>query len=184
MRQLYMGVFLYILLLIPPIRSFMESVMVLHMLIQLPMLIVVGYLLGDLLMRKVPHVFSKGNENGVPGIILIFSITMYWMLPRALDEALTFPIHEVFKFISLPLVGILLADSWRKIKPLGQAFIYFNYLSMFALMAWLYLDSPIQICNNYLVVQQKVLGWGFLLITAFMVLYMVQYVFTDHSEEI
>jgi hypothetical protein len=179
-KPLYIGTLLYLLLIIPPVRNFMESIMIIHMLIQLPLLIIIGCLLGKYIMKKAPKVFHAINENGVPGMILIVAITMYWMLPRTLDEALTLSPFEVFKFISLPIVGILLADSWVKIKDIGQVFIYLNYLSMFALMGWLYLDSPIQICNNYLITQQKTLGWGFIFITAVMILYVLQCVFTDH----
>lgn len=96
----------------------------------------------------------------------------------------TYPAVELFKFISLPIVGILLADSWKKILLIGRSFVFLNYLSMFGLMAWLYIDAPIQICNNYLVAEQKALGWGFAIITAAMVLFTLQYVFIDHSENL
>lgn len=55
---------------------------------------------------------------------------------------------------------------------------------MFALMGWLYVDSPIQLCNNYLEIEQQVLGGGFLLITGLMILYIIQVAFTDRSESL
>jgi hypothetical protein len=181
-KPLIIGSSILLILLIPPIRVYMESTMIIHMLVQLPLLIIAGWFLGEYVNGKFPKVFIVYNDNGVPGIILFVAITMFWMLPRTLDEALAFPMYELFKFVSLPISGILLVDSWGKINALGRIFIYLNYLSMFALMGWLYLDSPIQICNNYLVNQQKVLGWGFIFITAVMILYVVQSVFTDQSE--
>jgi hypothetical protein len=54
---------------------------------------------------------------------------------------------------------------------------------MFGMMAWLYIDSPIQVCNNYLESEQKMLGWGFLLITLFMLLHILQKVFVDQTEK-
>jgi hypothetical protein len=182
-KPLVIGSLILLILIIPPIRIYMESIMIIHMLVQLPLLIVVGWFIGEFLLEKAPRVFELLNDNGVPGIIVFVAITMFWMLPRTLDEALTFPLYELFKFISLPLVGILLVDSWRKIKVFGRVFIFLNYLSMFGLMGWLYLDSPIQICNNYLLAQQKILGWGFIFITALMVMYVLQYVFTDHTAD-
>jgi hypothetical protein len=181
-KPLIIGSSILLILLIPPIRVYMESIMIIHMLVQLPLLIIAGWFLGEYMISKIPKVFIVSNDNGVPGIILFVAITMFWMLPRTLDEALTFPIYELFKFVSLPFSGIILVDSWGKINALGRVFIYLNYLSMFALMGWLYLDSPIQICNNYLVDQQKILGWGFIFITAVMILYVVQSVFTDQTE--
>ncbi|RKQ34678.1 hypothetical protein [Oceanobacillus halophilus] len=177
------GIVLFVLLLLPPIRLGMESIMIVHMLIQLPLLILAGWLTGDVVVRKFYDVWDRWNGNGIPGIILVFFITLFWMFPRTLDEALTYNSMEFLKFISLPFVGLLLRGSWEKLHTLGKTFIYLNYLSMFGLFAWLYIDSPIQICNNYLETQQKVLGWGMLFITVLMILSIIHYVFTDHSKE-
>src|SRR5690625_5875788 len=86
-----------------------------HMLVQMPLLIVSGYLMGQLITNKYKRFFSAYNENGIPGILLVYFITMYWMIPRAMDEAIMLHTAETFKFISLPfLVGIFLYDSWPK----------------------------------------------------------------------
>lgn len=183
MKQAGFGIFLFGVLILPPVAAYLESIMIIHMLVQLPLLIVSGWLLAKAVINRWTNFLTAWNTNGVSGIILFVVITMYWMLPRALDEALTISYIEIFKYISLPLVGLLLRDSWNKLQTVGKSFIFLNYLSMFGLMAWLYIDSPIQICNNYLETQQKVLGWGFLVITIWMILYLVQVVFTDHSEE-
>lgn len=182
MKQTGLGIILYSILVIPPVRDYLESIMVTHMLIQLPLLITVGWLIGRAIIKKWTSFFTNWNTNGIPGITFVVFITMYWMLPRVLDESLTIGNIELFKFISLPIVGLILRDSWQKIQSLGKSFIFLNYLSMFGLMAWLYIDSPIQICNNYLDTEQKMLGWGFLVITIWMILYLLQAVFTDHSE--
>ncbi|TCJ05704.1 hypothetical protein [Cytobacillus praedii] len=183
MKQTGLGIILYGILVVPPVKAYLESIMLLHMLVQLPLLILAGWFIGDRLIKKFHPFFTAWNTDGVPGMIFVVFITMYWMLPRALDEAVTMYYIELFKFISLPLVGLFLKDSWKKMQTLGKGFIFLNYLSMFALMAWLYIDSPIQICNNYLETQQKFLGWGFLVITIWMILYLLQAVFTDHSEK-
>ncbi|SHF88794.1 hypothetical protein [Ornithinibacillus halophilus] len=183
MRQIFVGILLYAILVLPPIRLYLESIMVTHMLVQLPLLIFTGWLISKYIVGKYRSFFSKWNTYGVPGIIFVAIVTTYWMIPRTLDEALTMNIMEIFKFISLPIVGLLIRDSWKKLEGIGKSFIYLNYLSMFGLMAWLYIDSPIQICNNYLETEQKILGWGMLVITACMIFYFIQYVFTDHTEE-
>lgn len=184
MKQAVFGIVLYGMLLIPPVASYMEKVMLVHMLIQLPLLILSGWFIGEIIIKKYNMFFNKWNKHGVPGILLVFFITMYWMIPRVLDESLTIASIQAFKFIGLPLlVGIPLRDSWHKLQALGKCFIYLNYLSMFGLMAWLYIDIPIQICNNYLEIQQKVLGWTFLFLTVAMAIYLIQVVFTDHTSE-
>lgn len=177
------GMVLFCVMIIPPITGFLESTMFLHMLVQLPLLIFSGWLMGKEILKKFSSFFDKWNANGVPGIIMVLCITTYWMLPRALDDALTVWYVELFKFISLPFLGgLLFRESWNKLQTIGKSFVYLNYLPMFGLMAWLYMDLPIQLCNNYLEYEQKSVGWGFLVLTMSMVLYFVQLVFTDQSE--
>jgi len=183
-KRLIYGVILYFVLLLPPVVTFLESIMITHMLVQMPLLIIAGWLIGDYMVKRYPTFFEKWNGTGIPGIVLVYIVTMYWMIPRAMDEALTLYVVEIFKFISFPLfVGIPLRASWEKLSELGKGFIIFNYIPMFGMMAWLYIDSPIQICNNYLESEQKVLGWGFLFIMLFMLLYILQIVFVDRSQE-
>lgn len=181
MKQTLFGVILFIILALPPIIHWMESIMIIHMLVQMPLLIIVGLLIGKQFIEMLNSFLKSWNGNGVPGILIVVFITSFWMIPRTMDEALTISHMELFKFISLPIVGIFIKDSWYKLQDVGKVFLYLNYLSMFSLMAWLYIDAPIQVCNNYLQVEQQMLGWGFLLITLFMVLYIIQFVFTDDS---
>lgn len=183
MRQAIYGTVFYIILIILPVILLLESVMILHMLVQFPLLMVVGYLWGKPILEKCHQFFSKWNTTGVAGILVVLIVTTYWMIPRTMDEALSIWYIEFFKFISLPFAGLLLRDSLKKIQITGKVFLFLNYISMFALMAWLYIDSPIQVCNNYLETEQQMLGWGFLVITAGMVLYIIQMTFTDQSEK-
>src|SRR5690625_2757692 len=115
MKQCIAGLILLVILLTPPVLTFMESIMVTHMLLQIPLLILAGWLMGKAVIKKYNYFFEKWNENGVPGITLVFIVTMYWMLPRAMDEALLFWPVEAFKLVGLPLLaGIPLRDSWQK----------------------------------------------------------------------
>src|SRR5699024_10707432 len=123
---------LYVCLAIPFVANFLESIMVTHMLIQMPLLIVSGWLMASYIEERFLHVVRKWNKNGVPGIILVIIITTYWMIPRAMDEALQMPAVELFKFMSLPfLVGCPLRLSWKKLSSVWRSFIGLNYISMF-----------------------------------------------------
>ncbi|HLR03605.1 MAG TPA: hypothetical protein VK111_12735 [Virgibacillus sp.] len=183
MKRFSAGMGLYIFLLIPSVVNWMESIMIVHMFLQLPLLIVSGVFVGKTMIRPFSRLFSNWNANGVPCIMIAVFMTTYWMLPRAMDEALSDPYVEWFKFVSLPLVGICIVDSWKKLNGIGKGFLFFNYLPMFGLMAWLYIDSPVQVCNYYLTTEQRVLGWGFAFITCCMIFYIIQYVFTDHLKK-
>ncbi|QUW21414.1 hypothetical protein JSQ81_16660 [Sporosarcina sp. Marseille-Q4063] len=184
MKQTMIGVVLFVILGIPSLISLVESIMILHMLVQIPLLVIAGWLMGQFLVERFQSFFEKWNDNGIPGILVFVIITMYWMLPRVMDEALTIWYIQLFKFIGLPIAGLALRDSWSKLQITGKSFIFLNYISMFGLMGWLYVDSPIQLCNNYLELEQKMLGWGFLVLTAGMVIYIVQLAFTDQSSSV
>jgi hypothetical protein len=178
------GAMLYILMLIPQIRRGLESVMAGHMLVQIPVLIISGYLIGIFLSDKFKNFFQKVNADGVPGILLFISIVLFWMLPRSLDGALNVPYYEVIKFLSLPfLAGVPFADSWRKLNYIFKGFIILNAVSMFVVLSWLYIASPFRLCNNYLQYQQIELGRGFLILIALFIIPILYRAFFGHSNE-
>jgi hypothetical protein len=182
MNQSFYGLLLFIFLVIPPVADFMESVMAIHMHMQMPMLVIAGMLMAPFLKKRFPYFFEKWNSNGVPGITLFVIIMVYWMLPRTMDEALTTQTVEVFKFISLPLfAGIPLRDSWRKLSSAGKNIVIISFTLMFIGLGWLYVWSPVQLCNNYLVIEQVTLGWAFLLTAIAMVVYLAYNFFIDPS---
>lgn len=178
MKQAIYGLVLYIFLILPPVATMAESIMSIHMHIQMPLLGVVGLLMTPYLQQLFPNFFKKWNGNGVPGIILFMIIIIYWLFPRTMDEALMITKVEVFKFISWPfLAGVPLRDSWSKLNKFGQNFTFITISILFSFMAWLYIASPNQLCNNYLIIEQRALGWGFLIIAGCIMLYYVQSLF-------
>lgn len=161
--------------------------MVVHMHMQMPLLIVVGMLMTPLFKRVFFRFFEKWNINGIPGIVLFMIIVCYWMIPRTMDEALTTASVEIFKFISLPfLAGIPLRSSWNKLTAFGKSTVYVILSILFGIMAWIYIFTPNQICNNYLIAEQKALGWAFFLTGICIMIYFIQTLFinkTDYEED-
>lgn len=183
MKQFIYGLALYIFLILPPVANLLESIMIIHMHMQMPLLVIAGFLMARLFQTRFPYVFNKWNSNGVPGILLFVIISVYWMLPRTMDEALTIQSVEAFKFFSLPfLAGIPLRDSWKRLQPIGKNIILFGYTMMFIGLGWLYIFSPIQLCNNYLLIEQITLGWGFMTMAISMLIYLIYSTFVDHSK--
>ncbi|WP_249870005.1 hypothetical protein [Oceanobacillus saliphilus] len=183
MKQAAYGLVLYIFLMLPPVTALAESIMAIHMHMQMPLFVIAGMLMTPFFQKKFPNLFSKWNSNGIPGIILFMIIVLYWMLPRTMDEALTIPAVEIFKFVSLPfLAGVPLRDSWKKLETRVKNIIYISLSAIFGFMAWLYIASPNQLCNNYLIVEQKTLGWGFVFLAACIFIYFIQTLFIDETE--
>ncbi|MDO6451422.1 hypothetical protein [Oceanobacillus profundus] len=183
MKQPIYGLGIYLFLMLPPVVTLLESIMVVHMHMQMPLLVMVGMLFTPFLQQTFPAFFEKWNENGVPGIVLFMIIISYWMIPRTMDEALTVSAAEIFKFISLPfLAGVPLRDSWSKLTIKGKNSIFILLSILFGIMAWIYILSPNQICNSYLIKEQKALGWTFLLTGLCIVIYFIQMLFIDKEE--
>ncbi|MFB4167126.1 hypothetical protein ACE1TG_04055 [Virgibacillus sp. JSM 102003] len=182
MKQAIYGLLLFVFLILPPVANLLESIMIIHMHMQMPLLLASGFLMARFFQIKFPGFFEKWNRNGVPGILLFIIIWSYWMIPRSMDEAITVQMVEIFKFISLPfLAGVSLRDSWMKLGKVGRNLIYIFFVIMFGLMALLYIGADSQICNNYLEVEQKTLGWGSLAMAAFLLIYVLQLLFIDQS---
>jgi hypothetical protein len=65
--------------------------------------------------------------------------TSFWMLPRALDEAVSNPPINLGKCLNLPLLaGLPLGQSWSR-SPLGRAFICANFIPKITAVGALYL---------------------------------------------
>src|SRR5699024_3098572 len=138
MKQAMYGLVLYAFLILPPVATLMESIMAIHMHMQMPLLVISGILMARFFQVRFPGFFEKWNRNGVLGILLFVFIWTYWLIPLAMDEALTMQVVEVFKFISLPfLAGIPLRDSWGKLGKMGKYIMFIYFIISFLALGWL-----------------------------------------------
>lgn len=175
MKYFVYGLILYVFLALPPVIDLLESLMFIHMHVQMPLLAVVGMLWAPLIKENIPKFFSNWNEDGIPGMILLSIVVTYWIIPRAMDDAITYMSVEIFKFISWPLfVGLPLIDSWDKLKERGKFISYIYFSCIYGTMGFIYILAEDQLCNNYLIIEQRILGWSFLFIALFVLIYSFQ----------
>ncbi|TFJ93561.1 hypothetical protein [Lentibacillus salicampi] len=183
MKQAFYGLLLFSFLALPPVAAVMESIMIVHMHMQMTLLVLSGFLMGRFFQLKFPVFFKKWNMNGIAGILLFMIIWSFWMIPRSMDDALTIQVVELFKFSSLPfLAGVALRDSWHKIGARGQYIVFGFFILVFSFMAWIYIGADNQICNNYLLVEQQTVGWGSLFFGVILSFYVLQVLFIDQSQ--
>jgi len=155
----YVGLILYCLLLTPQALQFLESRMVLHMVVQIPLLVLVGWLFGIAARPLTQKWRDQWNRFGLPGIFLALFTFAFWCLPQNLDASLTNWMFEVGKLLSLPLLcGLPLALSWRQTTAMVRGFLQTNLISMLLFLSWLYAYAPVRICNNYLINDQHQLA--------------------------
>lgn len=150
-----------------PLRALLESRMPAHMLLQLPLLIVAGMLLGGGLRAAAAPWLARFDRHGIATILVALFALSFWMLPRSLDAALAAPFVDTLKFLSVPaLIGLPAALAWPRLPGVARGFVYGNLLSMLAVLGWLYLAAPVRVCNFYLTGDQALTGKGLLLLAA------------------
>lgn len=181
--QPIIGLILFLFLMLPPVANLLESIMIIHMHMQMPAIAVAGFLMAPFFIKKFPRFFETWNEKGIPGILLFTIVMTYWSIPRAMDDALTMPSVEIFKFISLAfLAGVPLRASWGKLTDFWKNAVFVFFTLQYGLMGLIYIFADSQLCNNYLQSEQITLGWGFLTIAIVLLIYLVQLVFIDPSD--
>ncbi|CAA7620916.1 Transmembrane protein [Candidatus Terasakiella magnetica] len=157
-RRIAMGAGLFLVLAAPSLREVLEQDMTRHMLIQLPFLVLAGWLLIPAAAASCRFVVIW-DRFGIAGILTANLAAAYWMLPRSLDNAIALPVFEIAKFISLPLlVGVPLGCCWPRMPMLGKGFVMANVVSMLGIAGWLYLAAPVRVCVFYLSDQQEAVG--------------------------
>lgn len=143
----------------PPLRGWLEADMRLHMLVQFPLLVATGLLAAAGLAPRWRAALAPWNRHGITGLLCAALVSMFWMLPKALDDAIAVPALDAAKFVSLSLgVGFALAVSWRPAGLIGRGIFLGNLLPMLAVVGWLYVAAPVRLCNAYLPGQQESTG--------------------------
>ncbi|KPV39417.1 hypothetical protein AN478_09570 [Thiohalorhabdus denitrificans] len=172
------GIGMWALLALSPVRTGLEATLAGHMAAQLPLLVAAGWWLGRGLGPVRADELAGFNRHGAPGVLLAAFTLAFWLLPRSLDAALQEPAWEVAKFLALPLLaGVPLGRSWPRLPGLARAALWANLIPMLGVMGWLYIQSPVRLCNSYLIDQQDLLGWVLLGITGMLALYWVGWAF-------
>lgn len=170
---------LLIVLLASPLAHWLESSLVSHLVVEFPLLIFIGMVVGLNLDSSVAiERFSRSiNRGGIFGILLASFLLAFWMIPRWLDASLTSTTIGYLKYASLMISGFCLGVSWSKVHVLVRAVIKIEFLTMLFRLGWLYLISPVRLCNNYLLGEQVWLGRVFLMLAVTLAVYWLVPVF-------
>jgi len=155
-------------------RHWLERSMALHMLLQLPLLLIAGILMafglpdaeGNQASRigRVIRRLRAFDEHGLTGLFALLFITAYWMIPKALEHVLDSPMTELFKFVSVWCAGVMLPGALSRSNRIIQLFFLGNFASMTAIVGMLYQDAPQRLCNAYLLDDQVATGTGLVIL--------------------
>ncbi len=163
-------------------RMGLEQSMWLHMLVQMPLLVLAGIWLASPRPpspeplsrqpdRKTPvlAMLLPYNVAGVPGLLLASAAIAVWMIPRPLDAATESWMVDALKFALLVVSGAIGAASWRQAGTVVRLFVLGNAVWMAATVGVLLLDAPNRVCVRYGANDQTVAGYGLVLATLFVV---------------
>lgn len=165
-RAFFVATGLWLLLATPPVSAWAESGMASHMLLQLPLLGLAGYLFGQAWLRAQPGGLAAKslgfaqsfNAGGITGLIIASFVMVLWMLPRFLDLARLDLAVDLIKFISVPLAGVAVALSWPRLPVIARAVVHLEVIATLLRFGWGYLAAEERLCLAYLADDQQYTG--------------------------
>lgn len=152
------------ILALPPVRRGLEGSMTLHMLVQFPLLVAAGAFLAGALPLRWRSRVQAWNSHGITGLVAGALVLMLLMIPLLLDLAIVDGQVDAAKFAALLACGTAFRLSWKRAGLLVQAFFLGNMLPMTAAIGQVYMDSPLRLCNAYLLEDQARLGLGLIVL--------------------
>jgi hypothetical protein len=141
-------------------RDWMQAHMARHMLLQMPLLALTGWCLHRAGGTGLQIRLAPWNRDGLTGLILIQCIAAFWMVPRALDLALSSLGMEMAKYTGWLFAGALLRQSMLQSSFIVQLFMLGNVTMMTAVVSDIYATTPNRLCNFYGIGDQAVTAEG------------------------
>ena len=179
-RDILTGLALWLLIAVTPAGTFLENSLFKHVVIEIPLLIIIGITAGNLIKPRLSGIL---DIISIPGILVACFTLAFWMIPRWLDASLNDEFIACMKYLSIPLlIGIPLALCWQTLHPVARGVVKIEFLAMLFRLGWLYLISPDRLCNNYLLSEQQQLGYMLIILGfAFGIIWLVQVFFISAS---
>ncbi|MFT5642874.1 MAG: hypothetical protein ACI83P_000408 [Janthinobacterium sp.] len=157
---------------LPPLRFLIEQSMLWHMAIQMPLLVLGGWLamrvLTDRLVPGLAQSMVRWNRYGLTGFIAAQAILAYWMLPLAIDRAIVLPLADGQKLVTLLLCGALLQHSFARSPAALQLFFVGYTVTMMTWLGFYFISTDLRLCNAYSLASQvntgrALVAWGLVL---------------------
>jgi hypothetical protein len=147
-----------LLALIGLFHPWLEATMARHMVAELPLLFVAGWLAAHVAGGVDGMRWQRWNAYRPAMLLAVLLVTSVWMLPVALDYAVINPAVNVLKMAAMLLAGFLAGVAWRYAGAILQGFFIVNWAWMTVTAGLLYQDAPQQLCSVYLSDQQWTAG--------------------------
>ena len=154
-----------VIIVFSPIRILLESSILSHALIEYPLYISIGLILGKQLSYSTQKRLNQYNAGGIAGILIAGFNLAFWMIPQWMDASINNLTIASAKALSLSLfVGLPLFLSWGRLHVISKGVVKIEFLTMLFRLGWIYKISPDRLCNNYLLNEQAMLGQAFIIL--------------------
>ncbi len=144
----------------PGLRAGIEASMVLHMLVQMPLLLVAEAWLGARLDPSV-RVAARFDMQRLSSFSFCLVVASYWMLPSAIDRAVLEPGFDAIKVASLLACGASLRLAYLRAPPVVRLFFLGYILQMMLWLGLYWAFTEERLCNVYSLATQRQTGVGF-----------------------
>jgi hypothetical protein len=132
-----------------------------HMVVQMPLLVLAGWLTRSAWPRRSAQQFMAAwNVYGLNGFFLMFLILAYWMLPSAIDRAVVLPQADALKLLTLVVGGALSKHAIDRSPTVLQLFFVTLTVSMLIWLGFYFIPTELRLCNAYSLANQASTGWG------------------------
>ena len=132
------------------------------MLLQLPLLVLVGWFI-PLQFPIVREFLDRYDPHAAIAVVFLVGFSLFWMLPVNLDLVVSDTLFRMFKVVSVPLfIGLGLKWVWLCAHPILKIVVLFELWAAITRLGWLFLESPEQLCSNYLIGEQRIVGTALL----------------------
>ncbi len=138
----------------PPIDSFLDASMSRHMLLQMPLLVGMGFAAAWLW----PAARLRTSSMRVSAIIFAIGSLLFWMLPRSLDTAVTVAWADQAMHANMLVVGWSLAVSLPRLPFQAKVSLGIYGLAMALAAGAIYASAVVPVCSTYSVQQQNEAG--------------------------
>lgn len=143
---------------LPPARVLIEQSMVWHMLVQMPLLVLAGWLAGR--QWPAPRALERFNRFGLTGFAAAQGLAGYWMLPSSIDRAVVDTGADALKIATLWLCGAALRHAMQRAPPVVQVFFLGYTLPMAVWLGLYFASTDLRLCNAYSLQSQAATGIG------------------------
>ncbi|PZP63491.1 MAG: hypothetical protein DI596_02905 [Azospira oryzae] len=143
----------------PGLRTGIENSMVLHMLVQMPLLWAAG---GGLMAGIDPgaRLGARFDMQGLSSFSFCLVVVSYWMLPSAIDRAVLEPGFDAIKVASLLACGASLRQAVMRAPAVVRLFFlgYLLQMTLWLGLYWAFTEE--RLCNVYSLSTQQQAGAG------------------------